>query len=105
MGAVLVEVLIVLAFITIVIVTTVSYYDAYQKQRAAALKGSCGLFSGGIFPDECLGVCPSGQTCTVTKWTSYAIFFSQAAACSCRAPATPAVGAATTGADGIAPVR
>ena len=104
MGAVLVEVLIVLAGITIIIIVSVGYYTAYQKARAAALAGPCGLFAGGLFPDECLGTCAAGQTCTVTATSSYALFFTQASACACRAPIVPPVGATTTGVGGIAPV-
>jgi hypothetical protein len=117
-GAVLVEVLIVVAGVVIVIFVAVSLYNAWKAKVAAASLLPCALLPDALFPDICTGTCPTGG-CVATATRRYLIFFKQAAVCGCRTPGaippggtppgiTPPGGippsGPTAGSDGIAPV-
>ena len=106
MGAVLIEVVIVLAGVAIVILVAISTYSAWKAARAAAMKAPCALFTPSWpFPDECLGTCPVGRCMSTGKKRGYMIFWLQDTACGCppvggAPPAGPLMGPTT----GIAPV-
>ena len=90
---------VILGGVVIVVVVAYVYYRTYLRRRAAALAGSCGLFTDWVFPDECLGLCTPPQTCTVLTTRSYfGGLGTQAAACGCRVPPPPAGGAGGGGA-------
>jgi hypothetical protein len=88
-GAALIEVVIVIAGISIVIITTVAAYNAWQAARKAAMALPCKLFvAPWPFPDECLGTCTVGK-CLSTGTRSYLLFWKQDTGCTC-----PGAGAA-----------